>query len=85
MQYLSSLLVHVRSLQLALLLVMCTGIAYGADSYNPSSQQLTIPTMVIGGTTYLNMVVNIWEYPERPFRRSAQWKRRQLQSAEWPA
>jgi hypothetical protein len=48
-----------RSLKIAWLFILCTGAAYGADSYNPSSQQLTIPTIVIGSTTYLNMVLTV--------------------------
>jgi hypothetical protein len=48
-----------RSLGIVWLFILCTGAAYGADSYNPSSHQLTIPTIVVGSTTYLNMVVTV--------------------------
>jgi hypothetical protein len=41
----------------ALLLLCCVAEAYGADSFNPVNQQLTIPALVIGNASYSNVVV----------------------------
>jgi hypothetical protein len=48
-----------RALKIAGLFILCTGAAYGADSFNPAGRQLTIPTIVIGSTTYVDMVVTV--------------------------
>ena len=45
-----------RSLS-ALLLLCCTAAAYGADTFNPASGQLTVPALVIGSATYFNVVL----------------------------
>jgi hypothetical protein len=36
-----------------------TAASHGADSYNPATRQLTIPTVTIGSATYSNVVVTI--------------------------
>ena len=59
MRCISSCRHHVRSLTSALLLLTCAAAAQGADSYNPSNKQLTIPSIAIGSTTYSNMVVTV--------------------------
>ncbi len=49
---------YARSLLTAtLILVRCGAVAYGADSY--SAGELSMPSVVIGGATYSNMVVTV--------------------------
>jgi hypothetical protein len=47
-----------RSLMTALVWLGCTAVASGADTYDLSSQQLTIPTLTIGSATYSNVMVS---------------------------
>jgi uncharacterized repeat protein (TIGR03803 family) len=62
---------HVRSVTNALLLLDCTSAAYGADTFSPSNRQLTIPSVVIGGANYTNMVVTVGNIVTAPSGTSA--------------
>jgi uncharacterized repeat protein (TIGR03803 family) len=48
-----------RSLLLGLLILGCALKAVAADTFDPSTHQLTIPRMNIGAATYMNMVVTV--------------------------
>ncbi len=58
MQYQSSLRNHPRSLIAALLLAWSCQ-AWGVDTYNYDTNQVTIPSLTIGMTTYSNVVVTL--------------------------
>jgi hypothetical protein len=51
--------VHARSLLAACLLLICAHGAYGADTYNPATKQLTMAAVSIGSAIYANMVVTV--------------------------
>jgi uncharacterized repeat protein (TIGR03803 family) len=44
---------------LALLLLICGSAAFGADSYDPATKQLTVHSLAIGLATYSNVVVTV--------------------------
>jgi hypothetical protein len=48
-----------QRLMTALMLSGAAAASYGADSYDPHHNQLTIPAITIGGATYSNMVVTV--------------------------
>ena len=48
-----------RSLLLSFLVLGCGLKAIAADSFDPSTHQLAIPTMNIGAATYTNMIVTV--------------------------
>jgi hypothetical protein len=50
---------QVRSIILILLCLVGTAEAYGSDTYNSATNQLTIPSVIIGSATYSNMVVTV--------------------------
>jgi hypothetical protein len=56
-QHTSSFRHHARSIITALLFLVCTGEAWGTDSYNGA--ELTIPSVTIGSATFSNMVVTV--------------------------
>jgi phospholipase C len=58
-----------RSLLTAMLMLIGGAAAYGADSY--SAGQLTMPSVVIGGATYSNMVVTVGSIVSGPTGSSA--------------
>ncbi len=51
--------VHPRSLLAACLLLICAQAAFGADTYNTATKQLTMAAVSIGSATYENMVVTV--------------------------
>jgi uncharacterized repeat protein (TIGR03803 family) len=55
----------------ALLLLASTVTAYAADTFNLSNRQLSIPSVVIGGATYSNMVVTVGTIVKAPSGTSA--------------
>jgi uncharacterized repeat protein (TIGR03803 family) len=57
MQIASSSLLAPRAIAAALVSLFCAAAAYGTDSYNPATHQLTMPSVAIGHATYSNMVV----------------------------
>lgn len=58
MQYtLSSWRQRARSLLPGLVFLVCAARAFAADIYNPTTRQLTLPSISIGNATYSNMVV----------------------------
>lgn len=50
---------HTRSLLAACLLLVCAHVAYGADTYNAATKQLTMAAVSIGSATYANMVIRV--------------------------
>lgn len=48
-----------RLLAATLACVAAAGTACGADSYDPATAQLTIPTLTLGGATYSTMVITV--------------------------
>jgi hypothetical protein len=66
MQRISSWRHKARSVITALLILPCTAAAYGADTYNPSNHQLTIPTLAIGNGTYSNVVITVGSVVKPP-------------------
>ncbi len=57
MQYTALLREHLQPLAALLLFLVCSVEARGTDSYDSSSNQLTIPAAAIGGATYTDVVV----------------------------
>jgi hypothetical protein len=49
--------ITVRYLSISALLLCCSAMAYGADSYNPANSQLSIPALMMGSSTFSNVVV----------------------------
>jgi uncharacterized repeat protein (TIGR03803 family) len=49
---------HIRSVLAALLTVVCFQVQ-AFDTYNPQTQQLSIPTVMIGSATFTNMAVGV--------------------------
>jgi hypothetical protein len=50
---------QLRSIIVGLLCLISTAAAYGSDTYNAATGQLTIPSVTIGSATYFNMVVAV--------------------------
>jgi hypothetical protein len=65
MQYILFWRRHTRSLASALLLLGFVGAAHDADTYIPSTKQLTIPSGAIGLATYANIVVTVAHWAAR--------------------
>lgn len=59
MQRFQSLRQNKRSLGAALLLIFCATATYGADTYDPLSRQLSIPSVAVGSASYTNMVLTV--------------------------
>ncbi len=59
-----------HSVTSSLLLLICATSAY-ADTFNFSNRQLSIPSIVIGGATYTNMVVTVGNIVTLPSGTSA--------------
>ncbi len=66
MQCTPSIKQYARPLMGALMLLVCAGEAHGTDSYNPSTNQLSIPSVAIGSASYSNMVVTAGELVSGP-------------------
>jgi uncharacterized repeat protein (TIGR03803 family) len=57
MQSASSKCLGPCSIATAVVMLAFAAVAYGADSYNPATRQITIPSVAIGHATYSNMIV----------------------------
>lgn len=55
-----------RSLVTSLLFLIGASAAFAADTYNLANGQLTMPSVVIGGATYSNMVITIGDIVSGP-------------------
>ncbi len=62
---------HARSVASSLLLLFCATSAHAADTFDLSNRHLTIPSIVIGGATYTNMVVTVGKIVSAPSGTSA--------------
>jgi hypothetical protein len=71
MRWISFLRRRARSFAVAALPLGCMAAAHGADTYNPSNQQLSIPSVAIGSATYSNMVITVGNIVSRPVGTSA--------------
>jgi uncharacterized repeat protein (TIGR03803 family) len=61
---------YAHSVTVSLLLLICATSAY-ADTFNLSNKQLSIPSIVIGGATFTNMVVTVGKIVTAPSGTSA--------------
>jgi uncharacterized repeat protein (TIGR03803 family) len=59
LQFASSLIHRARAPVIAVLILVCAGIAHGADRYDAASRRLSIPTLAIGGGIYSNVVLTV--------------------------